>query len=110
MLLEEKHKYPFKKLYNCNCINLQDGKLAPCPLPFTIGYYNKKFNKKYNYSLNVIDIYDEKLSSRIIKEKLLVPFELCNYCGHYRDDLPFFKWEQRINNYCQDDWVYKKER
>ena len=86
---------------------MQDGKIAPCPLPFTIDYYNKSFGKKVNAKFSTIDIYDSNLTSKDIKEKLLKPFELCNYCAHYREDLPFFKWEQRITNYDSNDWIYK---
>lgn len=109
ILLKKKTKYPYKKLNNCNCINLRDGFLASCPLVFTIKYLNNKYNDAFNYSLHKIDIYQEDITAKEIKEQLLIPFELCDYCAHYRDDLEFFNWEQRKNNFSLEDWVYEEK-
>ena len=111
ILLNKKTKYPFTRLNNCTCINLQDGKLAPCPLPFTIDYYNSMFETSmYSTKNSTINIYDENLSPFIIKKKLTQPFQLCDYCAHYREDLPFFTWEQRGDCYENTDWIYMKEK
>lgn len=109
ILLEEEEKYSFPMLQNCSCINMKNGFLAPCPLPFTISYFNDKFNNQYDKEIKVINIYDD-ISGLDIKQQLLVPFELCNYCAHYRDDLPFFSWQQSIKNQKSTDWVYKRGR
>ncbi|MDO5568558.1 MAG: 4Fe-4S cluster-binding domain-containing protein [bacterium] len=107
ILLKEKQKYPYKKLENCRCINLQSGYLSACPLSFTIKYFNNKYGDLYSQNLNLINIYDN-ITGYEIKKRLEQPFELCDYCAHYRDDLPFFKWEQRNDNSELSDWVYKK--
>lgn len=107
ILLEQEEKYPFQKLQNCTCINMKNGLLAPCPLPFTIGYFNDKFNNLYDKEFKVINIYGD-ISGLDIKQQLLEPFELCNYCAHYREDLPFFSWKQSVKNYKLTDWVYRK--
>lgn len=109
ILMEEETIYPFTTLDNCKCITLQNGYLAPCPLPFTINYFNDKFNNVYDKKVKLINIYDQE-NGADIKQMLKEPFELCNYCAHYRNDLPFFKWEQKINNCEISDWVYKKEK
>lgn len=109
ILLEKEQVYPYNELRHCNCINLQNGHLSACPLTFTINYVNKKYKNLYNKHCNLIDIY-EASSGLEIKKRLKEPFELCNYCAHYREDLPYFTWEQKITNYRLDDWVYKKEK
>ena len=107
ILLDTKEKYPFKKLQNCNCINLENGFIFSCPLQSTIKYYNERFANRYNYKTNKINIYDP-ITGAEIKKRLKEPFELCDYCAHYREDLPFFEWSQSLTNIKSDDWVYKK--
>ena len=108
ILLDSKEKYPFKTLQNCNCINLENGFISSCPLQTTIKYYNEHFENKYNYKTNKINIYDDSITGAEIKKRLKEPFELCDYCAHYRDDLPFFEWSQSLANINSDDWIYKK--
>lgn len=108
ILLENQAPYPYKQLENCNCINLQNGYLSACPLPFTIHYLNNKFNNKYDKKINLINIYNQ-VSGLEIKQMLKEPFELCDYCAHYRNDLTFFEWKQSTNNCQLSDWIYQKE-
>ena len=63
------------------------------------------YNNKYNYTTNKINIYKKNITAKDIKKQLKKPFELCNYCAHYRDDLNFFEWEQRVKNCKLEDWV-----
>lgn len=105
ILLNKKRMYPYKELRDCNCINLREGYLASCPLVFTIQYINDNYNNKYNYTTNKINIYKKNITAKDIKKQLKKPFELCNYCAHYRDDLNFFEWEQRVKNCKLEDWV-----
>ncbi len=107
ILLSEKEKYPFNTLQNCNCINLENGFIASCPLQTTIKYYNDHFDNKYDYKTNKINIY-ESITGSDIKRRLKEPFELCDYCAHYRDDLPYFEWSKSITNIDSKDWIYKK--
>lgn len=107
ILLSKKEKYPFKTLQNCNCINLENGFISSCPLQTTIKYYNERFENKYNYKTNKINIYDS-ITGAEIKKRLKEPFELCDYCAHYREDLPFFEWSQSLANINSEDWIYKK--
>ena len=105
VLLKEKRLYPYRKLRNCNCINLRKGYLASCPLVFTIQYINDNYNNKYGYSINKVNIYEKNITAKYIKEQLKKTFELCNYCAHYREDLNFFEWEQRKKDYKLEDWI-----
>ena len=109
ILLEKSQSYPYEKLRDCDYINLQNGCLAACPLPFTINYINNKYENKYDKKCNLINIYDD-VSGFEIKERLKEPFELCDFCAHYRNDLPFFDWKQKVNDFKLEDWVYKKEK
>lgn len=105
ILLNRKRLYPYKELRDCNCVNLRKGYLASCPLVFTIQYLNNNYNNKYNYSINKINIYESDITAKDVKKQLKEPFELCNYCAHYRDDLNFFEWEQKKKGYELEDWI-----
>ena len=107
ILLSEKEKYPFNTLQNCNCINLENGFISACPLQTTIKYYNEYFDNKYDYKTNKINIY-ESITGSDIKRRLKEPFELCDYCAHYREDLPFFEWSQSKKNIDSEEWIYRR--
>jgi organic radical activating enzyme len=110
ILLDEEKEYYYKELINCSCINLKNGHLAPCPVIFYINHYNMLFNKNYPEDGGKIDIYNTKLEGRQIIDELKKPFELCNYCAHHREDLPFFNWEATQGNFNKNDWLSKEDK
>ena len=91
------------KFFDClqaNCNNLYEGHIAACFLPFTIHYFNEYFDKDIP-STGAINLYDEGLTTRALKEGLLMPFETCRYCADY-ENMP---WRQISNPSTLDDWI-----
>jgi hypothetical protein len=72
----------FRICYGANfCINLEDGKLATCPIPFVIKHFNKYFNQKIPVTENdCIDIFKVKNIDEIF-EFLCKPAPICAYCN-----------------------------
>jgi hypothetical protein len=105
ILNDKANKYFFEKLINCDCINLKNGLLAPCPLAFTIGYYNDRFGKKYPTNFNFVNIYEEGMTGKKALLTLQKPSKLCDFCLHYRDDLPYRKWEKSNKEVSLKDWM-----
>lgn len=67
---------------NCNqshCNNLYEGKIAACFLPFTTHYFNEYFDTNIP-DTGALDLYEEGLTTRKIKEHLLTPWDRCLYC------------------------------
>lgn len=67
---------------NCNqshCNNLYEGKIAACFLPFTTHYFNEYFETDVPEN-GSLDLYEENLSTRKIKDFLLTPWDRCRYC------------------------------
>lgn len=110
ILLGEKSSYPFKALTECNSLNLKDGYLAPCPVVLNIDYYNKEFDTDYPNTGGKVDIFKKGLKSEEIIKELKKPFDLCNHCSHYRDNLSFFKWKNSSNNINKNDWIMEEDK
>lgn len=92
-----------KKFFDCiqaNCNNLYEGHIAACFLPFTIHYFNEYFDKNIP-ATGAIDLYDDGLTTRILKEGLLKPFDTCRYCAEYKNT----PWRQISNPSILDDWI-----
>jgi len=72
----------FRICYGANfCINLEDGKLATCPIPFVIKHFNKFFNQNIPVKENdCIDIFKVKTIDEIF-EFLRTPALICAYCN-----------------------------
>lgn len=100
--LLEPHDEPEKTFDNClqaHCVNLYDGKLAACFLPFT----QKYFNDYWGYDIpcdGAIDLYDSETTTEKLMKLLHTPFERCRYC---RDGEVSVNWGVADNK--TDDWV-----
>jgi hypothetical protein len=72
----------FRVCYGANfCINLEDGRLATCPIPFVIKHFNKFFNQDIPVKENdCIDIFKVKTIDEIF-EFLRTPAPICAYCN-----------------------------
>lgn len=65
--------------YQKGCVNLYDGKLASCFLPFTTKYFNEYFGKNLPED-GAVDLYEDGLKIEKIMHRLSTPFERCRYC------------------------------
>lgn len=77
---DDKEMYlKFAHCFQKGCVNLYDGKLAACFLPFTTKYFNAYFGRDLPED-GVIDLYEEGLTTETIRKRLSEPFERCRYC------------------------------
>ena len=90
----------FYKCYQSRCHNLYEGKIAACFLPFTTKYFNKYFHKSIPED-GAIDLYSPGLTTEILKNKLMQPFERCCYCT----DAISVQWQQIGNPSPLSDWI-----
>ena len=72
------------------CTFLSNGKLARCPLPFNIKYFNGYFNQSINMEHELIDIHTQGLDGFELKKKLIQPMQSCRFCGK----LEWSDWER----------------
>jgi hypothetical protein len=72
----------FKICYGANfCVNLENGKLATCPIPFVIKHFNKYFNLNIPVTeKDYIDIFNIKDVDEIY-DFLCKPVPICAYCN-----------------------------
>ncbi len=99
----KKHNQPleiFMQCFQAHCNNLYEGKIASCFLPFTTKYFNSYFQKNLPED-GAIDLYDENLTTEILKERLLTPFERCCYCTRPVN----VKWQTVKFPSVLSDWV-----
>ena len=92
-----------KQFYKCTqakCINLYEGKLASCFLPFTTKYFNEYFDKNLPED-GAIDLFAENLTTETIKMQLEEPFERCRYCTDPKE----IPWEKVSLPSTLEDWV-----
>jgi hypothetical protein len=83
------------------CNNFYDGKLAACFLPFTTKYFNHYFEKNMPED-GAIDLYEPDLTTREVRERLLLPFERCRYCSVHTEMIP---WDVVHEPSILDDWI-----
>ena len=83
------------------CNNFYDGKLASCFLPFTTKYFNGYFDKNLPED-GAIDLYEEGLTTRDLRERLLLPFERCRYCSGETEMIP---WDVAHEPSILEDWI-----
>lgn len=95
---ETRHKYIH--CYQKGCVNLYDGKIAACFLPFTTKYFNRYFDKNLPED-GSIDLYEEGLTIEKIMHGLSTPFERCRYCKE-PEEVP---WQVIHEPSILDDWV-----
>lgn len=92
-----------KKYIHCyqkGCVNLYDGKLASCFLPFTTKYFNRYFDKHLPED-GAIDLYEEGLTIEKIMHRLSTPFERCRYCTEAEEH----PWHVIHEPSILEDWV-----
>jgi len=88
----ERYEYPLSYV-DCMCVNLRDGYLARCPMQQYIADYNRANGTQFNIYDGKINIYEEQTYEELL-EKLHKPFELCNYCGMWRQNELWEKWKK----------------
>ena len=89
--------------WNCfqhSCNNLYEGKLAACFLPFTTKYFNQYFGKHIPED-GGIDLYDETLTLKKLKQQLITPFARCCYCDYPQE----MDWRVIQNPSTLEDWI-----
>ena len=72
-------KESFDNCAQSHCNNLYEGKIAACFLPFTTHYFNEYFDKNIPET-GALNLYEDDISTRKIKEHLLTPWDRCCYC------------------------------
>lgn len=95
----------FYRCFQSRCHNLYDGKIAACFLPFTTKYFNEYFDKHLPED-GAIDLYDATLTTEILKERLLQPFERCCYC---KDSISV-DWRQINTPSVLEDWIVEENK
>jgi len=93
----------FLNCASATCNNLYEGKIAACYLPFVTKYFNSYFKQNFPED-GQIDLYDSKLTTAELKQKLMMPFENCRYC---LDSSEYIKipWSSLKYPSCLSDWI-----
>lgn len=90
----------FYRCTQASCTCLHEGKVAPCYAPFTTRYFNEAFGEKLPVGEG-IDLYDETLTTPVLKARLLIPMDRCQYCFEGKA----CPWEIVGKNSVLEDWV-----
>lgn len=90
----------FYSCFQASCTCLHGGKVAPCYAPFTTKYFNQAFEQNLPVEEG-IDLYDDALTTPILKAELLLPMQRCDYCIAGRP----YDWEIIGKNSALEDWV-----
>lgn len=90
----------FYRCFQASCTCLHKGRVAPCYAPFTTKYFNEAFGQELPVDEGV-DLYDESLTTPVLKAELLIPMERCRYCVA-GDACP---WEIVGRHSALEDWV-----
>ena len=102
---DEETARKYTHCYQKGCVNLYDGKIASCFLPFTTKYFNEYFDKDLPED-GTIDLYEDGLTIEKIMHRLSTPFERCRYCTE-PVELP---WHVIHEPSILDDWVHVNGR
>lgn len=97
---DEKTLHRFTYCFQKGCVNLYDGKLAACFLPFTTKYFNEYFDQNLPEN-EALDLYEEDMTIEKIKHALSTPFERCRYC----DDAVEVDWHMIHKPSVLEDWI-----
>ena len=97
---DEEVRKKYESCYQKGCVNLYDGKLAACFLPFTTKYFNSYFDMSIPED-GFVDLYEEGLTTEIIRRRISQPFERCRYCAE-PIEIP---WHTIHNPSILEDWV-----
>ncbi len=90
----------FSHCYQKGCVNLYDGKIAACFLPFTTKYFNEYFDEKLPED-GAIDLYEDGMTVEKIIHGISTPFERCKYCAEPVDQ----PWHVIHEPSVLEDWV-----
>ena len=94
----------FYRCFQAHCHNLYDGKIAACFLPFTTKYFNEYFDKHLPED-GAIDLYEPNLTTEIMKERMMQPFERCCYCK----DPVAVDWDRIKMPSVLSDWIIEEK-
>ena len=97
---DESTRNKFENCFQKGCINLYDGKIAACFLPFTTKYFNRYFDQILPED-GAVDLFEEGLTTEIIRRRISEPFERCRYCMEPVDEI----WHTIQNPSVLEDWV-----
>ena len=86
MLHDNYEEFPMQtnEIICSNNVMIYNGKIARCPMYFTVGYYNKKFDSNVPFQDGIISLYENGLSAENLHKKLYKPYRLCSYCERYK--------------------------
>lgn len=90
----------FNNCFQSECHNIYRGQIAACFLPFVTHYFNEAFGKDIPEN-GGIDLYEESLTTRELKERLSKPLERCRYCSQP----VMIPWDQASKTPILSDWV-----
>ena len=93
--------YAFNQSFQKMCNNFYDGQVAACFLPFTTKYFNAYFDKDLPED-GAISVYEPGLTTRDLRERLLLPFERCRYCSGETEMIP---WDVAHEPSVLEDWI-----
>jgi hypothetical protein len=93
----------FNKCDGKICHNIRNGMIATCYMPFFIDHFNKKFNENLPNN-DVLNIYDENITTQKIIDFLNTPNEICKYCLW---PPIWFPWDKSYNPE-KLDWIVKE--
>ncbi|MCR4850361.1 MAG: radical SAM protein [Lachnospiraceae bacterium] len=97
---DEELAQKYTHCYQKGCVNLYDGKLASCFLPFTTKYFNEYFGKNLPED-GAVDLYEDGLVIEKIMHRLSTPFERCRYCREAVEQ----PWHVIHEPSILEDWV-----
>lgn len=90
----------FELCFQSMCHNLYYGKIASCFLPFMQHYFNDAFGENMPEE-GYVDLYEDGLTTRKLKERLYAPLKRCGYCGRAKK----IDWKQAEKEPVLSDWV-----
>ena len=84
------------------CHTVYEGKISGCYFPITAPIFNKYFEHEYFITnQDVIDLYDNNLTTEKLLQQLRSPMNSCKYCH-----LPVYeKWERIGKTSVLSDWI-----
>lgn len=91
----------YKHCKQRQCVNLYEGKIATCFLPFTTKYFNEYFNLRMPDD-GWIDLRDDSLTTRKLKQEIQKPIERCAYCKEKVNTVP---WSVISNPSKLSEWI-----
>ncbi len=97
-------EYAFNICTSKSCHTIYEGKVSGCYFPITSKYFNQYFGKEYFITdQDVINIYDDNLTTERFLTLLRTPMRSCKYCH-----LPMYeKWDRVGKETIIEDWIIK---